>query len=476
MRRIVALLAAASLLAGCIDLAPTYRRPAPPVPASFPTGLAYAPTADAPIVGWRAFFADPKLVTVIDAALANNRDLRIAVANIAIARAQYHVQRAALLPTIGANLGATFSQTPAAVASGGAVAPGQSASPVTQSLYTANVGVSAYQLDLFGKVRNLSRAAQDQYFASREARDAAQITLVSEVAADYVTLGSDRALLDIARSTLASGGATVDLTQKRLNAGVASGLDLASAQTVVQQARFDVARLTTQVAQDRNALELVVGAPVADDLLPAGLSGEIVVLDRLPGAVRSQVLLARPDVLQAEDTLRGANANIGAARAAFFPSISLTGSGGFASLALGSLFTGPAAAWTFAPAISQTLFDGGARKGNLALAKAQRDLDVAQYEKAIQTAFRETADALAQRGTIDEQVAAQAALVAANRQALDLAQARYDRGADTYLNVLIAQRSYYAAQQTLVVAKLARQVNLVNLYAALGGGLDAPAG
>ncbi|HXV00502.1 MAG TPA: efflux transporter outer membrane subunit [Caulobacteraceae bacterium] len=473
MRGALVAATAALLVSGCIDLAPPYHRPTSPVPAAFPAGQAYAPAAEAAVVGWRAFFSDPKLKTVIERALANNRDLRIAVANIAIARAQYHVQRAALFPTVGANLSATYGQTPTSVVQGAVTAPGQS-SAVNERLYSATVGVSAWQLDLFGKVRDLSRAAQEQYFASRQARDAAQITLVSEVAADYLTLGADRSLLAIARATQASGQDSLDLTTKRLNAGVASGLDVSQAQTIVEQARFDVARLTTQVAQDRNALELVVGAPVADDLLPAGADVDIVVLARLPGALSSQVLLSRPDVLQAEDILRGANADIGAARAAYFPSISLTGSGGFTSLALSSLFTGPAATWSFIPQISQTIFDGGARRGNLDLARAQRDLDVAQYEKSVQTAFRETADALAQRGTVEEQLAAQVALVAANRQALALAEARYERGADTYLNVLIAQRATYAAEQTLVAAKLARQTSMVTLYGALGGGLDTP--
>ncbi len=462
-------------LAGCIDLAPTYRRPAAPVPQGFPAGPAYAPPPASPVAaaGWREFFSDPKLKSVIEQALANNRDLRIAVANIAAARAQYHVQRAALFPTIAANASATYGQEPVSVISEGAVAPGQSAEFNIRE-YSLTAGFTAWQLDLFGKVRNLTRATQEQYFATRQARDAAQITLVGEVATDYLDLRSDRALLAIARDTLTSGEASLDLTQHRLDAGVASALDVTQAQTTVQQARFDVARLTTQVAQDRNALELVVGAPVADADLPADTSGEVVVLDRLPAAISSSVLLTRPDVLQAEDVLRGANANIGAARANFFPQISLTGSGGLTSLALSTLFRASSETWTFIPTVSQTIFDAGANRGNLALAKAQRDLDVAQYEKAIQTAFREVADALAQRGTIDEQVAAQAALTEASRQALAISTARYQRGADTYLNVLIAQRTYYAAQQTLVTTRLARSANLVTLYGALGGGLDTP--
>ena len=462
---------AAMLLTGCIDLAPAYHRPAPPVPASFPTGPAYpaAPTAVQPIVGWRDFIQDGKLKAVVDQALANNRDLRIAVANIAAARAQYRVQRAALFPTITAQGGATLGQEPASVAAGG-LAPGATGE-YDEHIYSLTAGVTSYQLDLFGKVRDLTRAAQEQYFATRQARDAAQITLVSEVAADYLTIGSDRALLAIAEDSLKNGAATLAVTQHRFEIGVDSELDVSQAQTFVEQARFAVAQLTTQVAQDRNALDLVVGAPVGDDLLPAGVDNTAVVLEHLPTAVASDVLLRRPDLLQAEDQLRAANANIGAARAAFFPNIALTGSGGLTSLALSALFQGSSATWAFAPQISQTIFDAGANRGNLDYAKAQRDLEVATYEKTIQTAFREVADALAERGTIDEQLAAQQALTDAAANALRLSTARYEHGSDTYLNVLVAQRTLYSARQTLVAAQLSKANNMLTLYASLGGGL-----
>jgi len=470
---------AALLLSGCIDLAPAYHRPAAPTPASFPAGPAYAapPITAQPVVGWRDFFSDPKLKTVIERALAENRDLRVAVANIAEARAQYHVQRAALFPTISAQAGATLGQEPASVVSGGAT-PGVKGA-FDEHIYSLTAGTSAFEVDLFGKIRDLTRAQQDRYFATQQARDAAQISLVSEVAADYLAIGADRALLGIAQDTLKSGTASLTVTQQRFGVGVDSGLDVSQAQTVVQQARFDVARLTTQVAQDRNALDLVVGAPVGDELLPTNAGEPIVVLERLPAAISSAVLLARPDVLEAEDQLRAANTNIGAARAAFFPNIELTGSGGLTSLALSALFQGASGTWAFAPAITQTLFDAGANRGNLELAKAQRDAGVAAYEKAIQTAFREVADALAQRGTIDEQLSAQEALTSANGDALKLSTARYEHGSDTYLNVLIAQRSYYAGRQTLVASELAEADNLVTLYTALGGGLStspAPAG
>jgi multidrug efflux system outer membrane protein len=477
MRQIVlAAPLAAVLLAGCIDLAPAYRRPAAPTPANFPAGPAYAPAPAAaePVVGWRDFFSDPKLKAVIEQALADNRDLRVAVANIAAARAQYRVQRAALFPTISAQAGATLGQEPASVALGGLAPSGSGA--FEEHIYSLTAGTSAYEVDLFGKVRDLTRAQQERYFATRQARDSAQIALVSEVATDYLAIGADRALLAIAQDTLASGTKTLALTQQRFGIGVDSGLDVSQAQTVVQQARFDVARLTTQVAQDCNALDLVVGAPVGDELLPAGPSETIVVLGRLPAAISSAVLLDRPDVLEAENQLRAANTDIGAARAAFFPNIELTGSGGLTSLALSALFQGASGTWMFAPAITQTLFDAGANRGNLDLAKAQRDAAVATYEKTIQTAFREVADALAQRGTIEEQLAAQRALEAASNDALRLSTARYEHGSDTYLNVLIAQRSLYAARQTLVASELARTTNLVTLYAALGGGLGGPSG
>ncbi len=468
---------AALFLAGCIDLAPRYHRPAQPTPAAFPTGRAYAPPSATvqPVLGWRDFISDPKLKTVIDEALANNRDLRIAMANIAAARAQYQVQRSNLYPHLNAQAGATFGQFPSGSTIGGGGGGGTSrgASPFSEHQYNVGLGVSAFELDLFGKLRNLSRAAQDQYFATREARDLAQIILIDEVAGDYITLASDRSLLKIAEDTVINGGKTLNLTRARFGGGIASELDVSQAQTIVEQARFDVARLTTQVAQDRNALELLVGAPVTDELLPTQIGAPVVVLSRLPAGLSSSVLLRRPDVVQAEDQLRGANANIGAARAAFFPTISLTGSGGLTSNALSTLFRGAAATWTFAPSITQPIFDFGANRDNLNLAKAQRALAVATYEKAVQTAFREVADALAQRGTIDRELAAQRALVAAAMDSLTLANARYQAGADTYLNALIAQRTYYAAQQTLVTTQLIEATNLVTLYTAFGGGLDA---
>jgi multidrug efflux system outer membrane protein len=476
MRRLAPFaLAAAALLAGCIDLAPAYHRPAQPTPSQFPTGPAYAPASGPPqgVVGWRDFFSDPKLKTVIEEALANNRDLRVAVANIAAARAQYVVQRSDLFPKFNATVSAVYGQTPYSVLAAGAAGTTPKGD-YNERLYNANVGVSAWQLDLFGKQRDLTRASFEQYIGTRAARDAAQISLVQQVAADYLAVGEDQALLAIARETLKSGGESLALTQARFKGGVASELDVSQAETIVDQAKFDQARLTTQLAQDRNALELVVGAPVPETLLPTDVDSPEVVLSNLPADLPSSALLARPDVVEAEAQLRGANANIGAARAAFFPDISLTASGGVTSLALKSLFKSAAETWSFAPTVTQPIFDAGQNIGNLRYAKAEREVSVAQYEKAVQTAFREVADALADRGTVEDRVAAQRALVAADALALKLSTARYERGADTYLNVLISQRSYFAAQEVLVAVELAKADNLVTLYTALGGGLDAP--
>jgi multidrug efflux system outer membrane protein len=454
-----------------VDLAPTYRAPPPPVPAGVAPQSA-APAEDGrAMLAWRDFFLDPQLKAVIAQALDNNRDVRVAVANVAAARAQYGLRRAALAPSLSANLSADYGQTPLSVVNGGA-AGGSAGGVYNERLYNANGAVSAWQLDLFGKIRNTARAALESYFATRETRDAAQVTLIGEVAADWLALGADRALLATARDTQASGEESLALVQARYDHGAATALDLAQAQTVVEQARYDQAHLTTVVAQDLDALRLVVGASPADSDLPRDVGAPTAVLADLPANLSSKILLTRPDVLAAEAQLRSANANIGVARAAFFPDISLTGSGGVTSLALSTLFRSASETWSFAPTISEPIFDAGANRSNLAYAKAQRDVALATYEKAVQTAFREVADGLAERATIDAQLAAQTALVEASDRAYRIADARYRAGSDTYLNALIAQRSLNAARQSLIATRLAKAGNLVSLYAALGGGLN----
>jgi multidrug efflux system outer membrane protein len=466
---------AMGLLTGC-TLEPDYDRPVAPTPTAFPTGPAYPtpPGADgipAAKIGWEAFFTDTKLRAVIALALANNRDMRVAIANIKAAQAQYRVQRAALFPTVDASTGASYGRSYVGATPG--LSSGAGASPYeTSHDFTTSVGFTSYEIDLFGRIRSLSHSALEQYLATEEARRAEQITLIAEVATDYMTLSADMAALSQYRDNLVSSRQSLEVTRGRFNAGVASEVDVAQADTVVQQARASVAGTTTTVAMDANALNLVVGAPVQDDLLPDGATDQSMVIETLPVGLDSSVLLSRPDVLEAEHTLKSANAEIGAARAAFFPAISLTASGGTTSAAFAQLFKGASGVWSFAPGISLPIFDGGANQANLDYDKAERTVDIAKYEQAIQTAFREVADALARRGTIDEELSADRALVAAAATGLTLSNARYTRGADTYLNVLSAQRTLYSAQQTLITGRLTRSTNLVTLYKTLGGGID----
>jgi multidrug efflux system outer membrane protein len=461
-----ALISGALVLCGCATLAPKYHRPAAPVPTAWPTGPAYGPPTDTPVSDWREVFLDPRLRRVIDQALANSRDLKVAIAQIQASRAQYHVQRAALLPTIDASatpsLGRDFTGLP----------PALGAAYESYKDYSVSVGTTAYELDLFGRVRSLTRAALESYLATDQARRSTQISLVAEVATDYLTYAADSSLLAVSKETVASAEANVDLARRRLAGGVASQLDVSSAETIVEQAKDDVARYTTQVAQDLNALDLAVGAPVAAEDLPVGVDDPAARLGPAPSALGSQILLQRPDVAQAEHTLQSANANIGAARAAFFPKILLTGSAGTETASLTSLFAPGSGVWSFGPTISVPIFDGGVNRGNLAYARAQDRIDVAQYEKAIQTAFREVADALAQRGTIAERLRAQTAQVAAAAESLKLARALYARGSDSYLDVLTAERTLYAAQQSLIAVQLIEKDNIVTLYKVLGGSLS----
>jgi multidrug efflux system outer membrane protein len=454
------------LLSGCAGLEPTYHRPAPPVPATWPVGPAYPAATDSPLADWRQVFIDPRLRAVIEQALADNRDLRVAIAQIEASRAEYGVQRAELLPTIDGSLGASRGRTYTGLpASFGAAYS-------TATTYSANVATTSYELDLFGRVRSLTRSALETYLATEEARRSVQISLVAEVATDYLTFAADASLLDVSKTTVASAKANFELARRRLTGGVGSQLDVSNAETILDQAQDDVARYTTQVAQDRNALDLAVGAPVAAENLPTGVDDPATRLGEPPEALNSQVLLQRPDVLEAEHTLRSANASIGAARAAFFPSISLTGSGGAESASLSKLFAAGSGVWSFAPTMTLPIFDGGANRGHLDYAEAEDRIDIAQYEKAIQTAFREVSDALAQRGTIAERLRAQRAEVAAAAQSLRLAEALYARGSDSYLDVLTAQRTLYSAQQSLISVQLLHTTNVVSLYKVLGGSLN----
>lgn len=476
LRRLVFLtLASATMLAGC-DLAPSYRRPALAAPPAFPQGAAY-PAADPAAsdiasIGWRDFFTDAKLRAVIALGLANNRDLRVAAAHVLQARAQYRSQRADLFPTLAAEGTASIRHSGSGGGSVGSGASGPRDTGGTTHDYAADIGVSSFELDLFGRVRNLTRAAQESYFATRAAQDATRISLIAEIASAWLTLASDRDQLRLSQSTLASFQQSVDLTRAQFGKGIVSELDVRQAETNLADARFDVAQLTTRIAQDQNALDLLVGARVGAELLPDGLGTDRFTLADLPAGVGSAVLLKRPDVIEAEDLLKAQNANIGAARAAFFPTISLTAAAGTASSALSGLFTGGTWSWNASGSSALTVFDFGRNRANLRYAEASRDAAVATYEKSVQTAFREVSDALAQRGTINEQVAARLMKADSAGAAARLSEARYRNGVDSFLTTLDAQRTLYAAQQALVTTRLARETNLVSLYSVLGGGIS----
>jgi multidrug efflux system outer membrane protein len=461
-------MAALAMLAGC-SLAPVYERPDQPVSQAWPAGDAYkgvpVAAADArPVseIQWRDYFADDKLRQVIALALANNRDLRVSVLNIEKAKAQYNIDSAALLPKLSASVSQTATRTPSTLSSTG--------ESFINRQYTGGLVMSAYELDFFGKIRNLSEAGLQSYLGTEEARRAQQITLVSEVANAWATLIADQQRLALAAETLQSQQTSYDLSKKRFDSGVTSGVDVYDSQTSVETARNDMAVYTAQVALDQNALVLLVGGDVPAELLPSGDLDTVTQLAAIPAGLPSDLLRSRPDVQQAERALRAANANIGVARAAFFPSISLTASGGSASSNLSGLFKAGSATWSFVPQINLPIFDGGVNRANLNIAKADRDISVAQYEKSIQVAFREVADALATRGTLDERVASQQALVEAAEKSYRINEARYRKGADSYLNALISQRALYAAQQGLISTRLNKTSNAVTLYKVLGGG------
>jgi len=335
--------------------------------------------------------------------------------------------------------------------------------------YSLDLGFSAYEIDLFGRVRSLKDAALEQFFATEEAHRSVQISLVAEVASNYLSLAADKERLRIARETLETQQDSYNLIKSRFEAGVSSELDLRQAQTSVDSARVDIARFTSQVARDENALAFVIGSPVPADLLPSGLS-EITAMKEISAGLPSEVLQSRPDIMRAEDLLKAANANIGAARAAFFPRITLTTSIGLASDELSGLFEGGAGTWLFAPRITLPIFEAGKLRANLRASEVDREIFLAQYEKAIQGAFREVADALAQQGTIDEELNAQQSLTDATDVSYRLAQARYEKGIASHLNVLDAQRSLYGARQGLIAVRLSRLINMVTLYKVLGGG------
>lgn len=474
MLRNLTLILLASTAVGACTLAPKYERPALPVaqtwstPSPEPTGSVTAADLD-----WRQVLVDPRLQGVVDLALRQNRDLRVAVLNIEKARAQYGVQRSALFPGINGVLSEQRNHSPAAVSQ----IPGATGGSIDTEVYSATIGFTAYELDLFGRVRSLNAQALQSFFATQETSRSVRISLIAETANAWLTLAADQDRLALAQDTLATREDSLRLTQQQVDGGVGSLATLRNAQVQAETARSDVAVYAAQVAQDRNALNLLVGGEAPADLLPANAPGGSLasaqILADLPAGVPSDVLTRRPDVLAAEHQLQGANANIGAARAAFFPRISLTGSLGSASTELDGLFKSGSKSWSFTPQISLPIFAGGANVANLNVSKVNRDIAVATYEKTVQTAFREVSDALSVRDTVGDRLAAQERLVVAATDSQRLSQQRRDAGLDSALTLLDSQRTLYSAQQGLITARLARATNLVTLYKTLGGGAPA---
>jgi len=471
IQRLCLALAVASCVASCGILEPKLPSATPAVPAQWPLPPFTASTPPAASatdvatadIGWRDFFVNQKLEELIAIALANNRDLRIAVLTVDQARAFYRIQRADRVPSIGVTGTVIRSGGEAPITSFGG-------GGLVSELNTVDLGITAFELDLFGRVRNLSVAASQRYFAQEEARRSAQLSLIAEVANAYLTLAADRELLRVSQATFETYEDSFALTERRYQYGAVSELDVQQARTSVEAARADVARFTGIVAQDINALNLLVGLPVDARLLPEHMDDALSGLTELPAGLPSQVLMRRPDVLQAEHALRATNANIGAARAAFFPSISLTGAIGMASTDLSELFSSRMDTWSFTPSISIPIFQGGRLRANLDATYAERGIALAQYERAIQVGFREVSDALALSSTLAAQRRAQEALVEAATKAEALSRARYEAGRDSYLVQLDAQRTLYGAQQGLVSTRLAEQTNRVVLYKVLGGG------
>lgn len=434
---------------------PAYVRPDSAVPAAWPTGDAYLRQSEAtlPAVTYRDIFRDPRLQALIEQALVNNRDLAVAVANIAAAREQVRIQRAQQFPQVDA----------------GIIATGADSGSDTSARYQAGLSIPSFEVDLFGRLRSLTDVQRNRYLANEAAARATRLALVSDIADAWLTYAADSSLLSIARDTVTSAEKSVKLTKARLEGGIAPRTDLRQAEQVLENAKADAADQRTALAQDVNLLRLLVGAEVDPTLLPASIDQAAPTVAELPAGLDSQILLRRPDVVEAEFQLRAANAQIGAARAALFPRISLTGLLGFASSALTGLFSGGSFAWSAGADATYTIFQAGAGRANVRLTEAQKAAAVATYQRTIQQAFREVADALARRGTIGEQLRARQAQREAAADTYLLTEARYRNGIDSFLGSLDAQRSYYSAQRTLVLSRLEAATNLVDLYRSLGG-------
>ncbi|WP_443743097.1 efflux transporter outer membrane subunit [Sutterella sp.] len=460
-------LAAALALTGCVNLAPDYERPVAPVAQTWPQGEAYKQSElkREALPAWQDFIRDDRLKQVITLALENNRDLRVSALNVEKARAMYGVQRADLFPTVAA-------------AAENAVSHQVSTTThvyATTHAYTANLAMASYELDFFGRVRNLTEQALQSYLQSEDAQRTAQGALIAQVTIGWLQLGADQMQLKLQQETLKSQEESFRLVEESYKYGAASQLDFEQARTTVAAARAAIASYIRAVAQDRNALALLVGAELDEKLLPDALALNATLPAALPDGVPSEVLLNRPDIMSAERGMISANANIGAARAAFFPSVSLTGSVGTSGMHLSDLFTSGTDFWRFTPSVSIPIFTGGANMANLRAAEASQKIAAATYEKSIQSAFKEVADALATEGTVERELNARREYAEAADRAYELSNSRYKHGAASYSDVLQQQRAKVAADQALITAQLSRASSLVTLYKVLGGGTELAA-
>jgi outer membrane protein, multidrug efflux system len=469
MKRSSLLIIVVGALAGC-NLAPEYQRPSLSVSNNWPDRVAQTANLSlegqhAQSIAWQDFIVDGKLKQLISLALNNNRDLRAAAFAIEKAQAQYQIQRSNLFPHINATAGENASLTPNALSTTGA--------PFTSHVYSVGLGFSAYEIDFFGHVRNLKDQALELYLSTEEAHRSLEISLISEVASAYLTLGADQERLSLANETMKAQQTSFDLNKRRFEVGSISQMDLNQYETALDAARESVSNYTNLVAKDVNALTLLVGSTVPAELMPSRPLDSVTAIRELPVGLPSDLLENRPDILSAEHQLKAANANIGVARSAFFPSITLTGSVGRASVQMDGLFDAGSRAWAFSPQLNLPIFNDGSNTANLNAAKADREIYLAQYDKAIQSAFREVADTLADQSMISTQVAAQQSLVDATASKAKLTSARFDQGIDSYLTVLDANIALYTAQSNLVSLKLAQSASLITLYKALGGSMES---
>jgi len=450
-----------AVLGGC-TMAPKYERPQPQLPDTWASGTDASAQPGTQAMDWTQVITDAPMKRLVELALKNNRDLRVAALKIVKAQAQHQITRADLLPKIDGTAGSTSTRTPASLSSTG--------NAYTSRSYSVGLGFSSFELDFFGRIQSLKQQALEQYLSTEAAHKSVELSLVAEVSTAYLTLAADREHLSLAKEILETEQASYDLQKQRFDNGVANDLDLAQSRTTVDTARVSVARYTSLVTQDENTLAVLVGMPLSAELLPAKSLDDIAPLTQVPAGLPSEVLTRRPDVIAAEHTLKATNANIGAARAMHFPIISLTGSYGTSSNAINGLFKSGSQAWSFIPQISLPIFHAGAISAGVDYAVADRDIYVATYEKAVQTAFKEVSDTLAQGASLNEQVSAQSSLAKATARSYELSTLRYENGVDSFLTKLDSQRSNASARQDLISARLSRAANVLTLYKVLGGG------